>query len=141
MAKFCADQAEAAGAEAGEGADAARLLWSVLRVLAAHQGRLSSAPYSLLPAPSGGGFGSGKQLDPTGLPEAQLSAALLEDLPPASGADLLLPTAAPAPAAAAAAAAQVQQLMLEARREEALRWGGCWAVPGAWLLLTSPSST
>ena len=121
VAKFCGEQADAAGADpslsyaSGEGR---RTLWLVLRVLAAHQGRISSAPYTLLPPAS---QGSGKAADPAAAPEAQLAAALLEGVAPSSDAQLLLPQAAPPPEAAAATAAQVQQLLLEGRRAEALR--------------------
>lgn len=121
MAKFCGEQADASGADPTAdyaSCEGRRTLWSVLRVLAAHQGRASSAPYSLLPA---SGQGSGKAADPSAAPEAQLAAALLEGVPPVSEPQLLLPTAAPHPDAAAAVAAQVQQLLLEGRRAEALK--------------------
>ncbi|PSC67333.1 hypothetical protein C2E20_8968 [Micractinium conductrix] len=79
VAKFCAEQATDAAAEADDisAAGERRTLWSVLRVLALHQGRISSAPYSLL---GGSSPGSGKQPDPASLPEVQLAAALLEGL-------------------------------------------------------------
>lgn len=128
VARFCTEQAEAAAPPAGSAIDGAaadrRTLWSVLRVLALHQGRISSAPYSLLGG--SGGPGSGKQQDAASLPEAQLSSALLEGCDVGSKGSaqqqLLLPAMAPAtPAAAAAAAAQVQQLLLHGKRSDALR--------------------
>lgn len=121
VAAFCGEQADAAGADPAAdyaSSEGRRTLWCVLRVLAAHQGRASSAPYSLLPA---AGSGSGKPADPAAAPEAQLVAALLEGVPPVSEPQLLLPAAAPPPKAAAAVAAQVQQLLLEGRRSEALK--------------------
>ena len=122
VAKFCEEQVEAAATDPTaeySAAEGQRTLWAVLRVLAQHQGRTSSAPYSMLPAP-GGGAGSAKQPDAAALPEAQLAAALLDGLRPAADAQLLLPSAAPVPQAAAAAAAEVQQLLLEGRRTDAL---------------------
>lgn len=116
VAKFCTEQAEAAAASADSRSSLGRgTLWSVLRVLALHQGKISSAPYS---APAAGG----KQADPGSSPECQLAAALLGSGHPSSGsqAHVLLPTAAPS-ADAAAAAAQVQQLLLAGRRADALR--------------------
>ncbi|PRW60649.1 alpha-amylase [Chlorella sorokiniana] len=131
VASFCGEQADAAGADPTAdyaSCEGRRTLWSVLRVLAAHQGRASSAPYSLLPASS---QGSGKPADPAAAPEAQLAAALLEGVPPVSELQLRLPAAAPPPETAAAVAAQVQQLLLEGRRTEALRVavdGQLWAI-------------
>lgn len=122
MAKFCAQEAEAAAAGSCVDAQSRGTLWSVLRVMAQHQGRISSAPYSLLSSPV---QGSGKQASPEATPEAQLSAALLGvDGPFGAGEQqqLLLP-GGPAPAAAAGAAAEVQGLLLQGRRSEALRWG------------------
>ena len=117
VAKFCAEQAEAAAASAGSSSSSRDrgTLWSVLRVLALHQGKISSAPYSAAAA-------GGKQPDPGSSPECQLAAALLGSGHPFSGSEahLLLPTAAPS-AHAAAAAAQVQQLLLAGRRADALR--------------------
>lgn len=117
VAQFCGEQADAAGADPAAdyaSCEGRRTLWSVLRVLAAHQGRASSAPYSLLPA---SGQGSGKAADPAAMPEAQLAAALMEGVPPAGDPQLLLPAAAPPPTVAA----QVQQLLLEGRRTDALK--------------------
>lgn len=129
VAKFCAEQADACAEGPGGGGSARdrRMLWAVLRVLAEHQGKASSAPYSLLPspAPAPAGalavLGSGKQKDPAALPERQLAEALLEGVGPSPGdAQLLLPGAVP-PAHASAAAAEVQQLLLGGQRAEALR--------------------
>lgn len=121
MAKFCGEQADAAGAAPTPDADDCRTLWSVLHVLAAHQGRTSSAPYSLLPPSAGGmGMGSGKQQDAAAQPEPQLAAALLDGVSPASTADAQLLSAATPPSAAAAA--EIQQLLMLGRRTDALRW-------------------
>lgn len=124
VAKFCAEQAEAAATGASADNQSRGTLWSVLQVMAQHQGRISSAPYSLAHSP---GQGGGKQASPAALPEAQLSAALLGS-DGAGGAEaqqqLLLPAVASAtPAAAAGAAAEVQSLLLQGRRSEAFRWG------------------
>ncbi|KAI7843308.1 hypothetical protein COHA_003139 [Chlorella ohadii] len=136
VAAFCGEQADAAGADPAAdyaSSEGRRTLWCVLRVLAAHQGRASSAPYSLLPA---AGSGSGKPADPAAAPEAQLAAALLEGVPPVSEPQLLLPAAAPPPEAAAAVAAQVQQLLLEGRRSEALKAAADGQLWGIALLLS-----
>lgn len=127
VAKFCAEQADveapptAAGGNCSAAAEAQRTLWLVLRVLAQHQGRISSAPYSF----SGGssGAGSSKQQDSSLLPESQLAAALLERRgADGDGGQLLLPAFTPAThAAAEAAAAEVQHLLLQGRRSDALR--------------------
>lgn len=122
MARFCAEQAEAAAAGASPDAQSRSTLWSVLQVMAQHQGRISSAPYSLHDP----GQGGGKQASPAALPEAQLAAALLGS-EGAGGAEaqhqLLLPAVASAtPAAAAGAAAEVQSLLLQGRRSDAFRW-------------------
>ena len=121
VAKFCAEQATDAAAEADDisAAGERRTLWSVLRVLALHQGRISSAPYSLL---GGSSPGSGKQPDPASLPEVQLAAALLEGADGSGHQQVLARAAAPAsPAVAEAAVSEVQQLLLQGRRADALR--------------------
>lgn len=121
VAKFCEEQADAAlGPAAPPGL---RTLWGVLGVLARHQGKASTAPYSAAPPAAHGGVGGmlGGH-DAASTPEQQLGAVLSEGLPPAHGDEVLLPAAAPSPEAAA----QVQQLLLAGRRADALRcaaWG------------------
>lgn len=130
MAQFCAEQAEAEaggppgfvpvhpyGAGPAAGAAERCTLWSVLRVLALHQGKICTAPYSVTGAASGAA--GGKPADPNATPEAQLAAALLEGVDSSGSGSLLLPGAAPGPAAEDAAA-RAQQLLLEGRRSEAL---------------------
>lgn len=117
VAKFCGEQADAAGAAPAADADDRRTLWAVLQVLAAHQGRASTAPYPLLP-PASGSAGSGKAADPAAQPEAQLAAALMEGVAPAAAdAQLLLPAVPAAPGAVA----EVQRLLLAGQRADALR--------------------
>ena len=138
VATFCAERAGLAGGDAApqppyhhhhssDSNTQQQTLWAVLRVLALHQGRISSAPYTAAAQAANGA--SSKPFDPAATPESQLTAALLAGMPEALEQPLLLPGAAPA-ADAAEAAAEAQRLLLAGRREEALRYASVCVVGG-----------
>ena len=92
-------------------------LYLLLRAAALHQGKLSSAPYT----PGSASPVRAKVSGPP--PEADVVSALLGEAAAATqSAALLQAVPDEGPHTAAATVTEVQQLLLEGRREEAIRW-------------------